>query len=563
MGHYETLLKAIAANPKQKISSIPLLTEMEKRKLLTEWNGTDTWFPNKKCIHELFEEQVDINPHAIAVIDREMRYSYLELNKRANKLAYFLQQKGVGPNVFVGICMDRTFDMIVGLLGILKAGGSYVPLDPDYPKERLAYIINDTKMNFLVTGQRNTDKHGVINRKTNADQLAYVIYTSGSTGQPKGVMIQHKQAVAMISWAKNVFSDEELAGVLASTSICFDLSIFEIFVPLCRGKKVILAENALYLAELPNAQEVTLINTVPTAIAELLKVEGIPRSVKVVNLAGEALDEKLVQQIYQKEWIEKVNNLYGPSETTTYSTYALIPRDPELKVHIGKPIANTQIYILDSEHQIVPIGVPGEIFIGGAGLSQGYLNQPELTAEKFIAHPFRSHQGEKLYKTGDLARFLSDGNIEYLGRQDYQVKIRGYRIETKEVEVVLKQHSAVKESVVMVKEGPDGNKRLIAFLTGKQPVPTIKEIRSYLLEKLPGFMVPSSFILLDSFPLTLNGKIDRKALLQMSQEMAEEEAGLILPRDWVELKMALKWEELLGVKSVGVNDNFFYLGGDS
>jgi len=438
------------------------------------------------AIHQLFESQVERTPDAVAVVFEGQQLTYRELNVKANQLAYYLRSIGVRPEVLVGICVERSFDMIVGILGILKAGGAYVPLDPTYPHERLAFMLEDSSVPVLLTQARlvkSLPKHQarivcldtdweIIERQSEAnlisevklDNLAYVIYTSGSTGKPKGVAIEHRNAVALLDWAKQVFNPDDLAGVLASTSICFDLSVFELFVPLSWGGKVILAENALHLPALSAALDVTLINTVPSAIAELLRMDGIPSSVRTVNLAGEPLGNKLVQQVYEHNTVQKVFNLYGPSEDTTYSTYTLVKKGGNEPPPIGRPIANTQVYILDAQKQLVPIGVPGELYIGGAGLARGYLNRPELTAERFIPNPFSNESGSRLYKTGDLARYLPDGNIEFLGRIDHQVKIRGFRIELGEIEASLQQHPDVRQAVAIAREDVPGDKRLVAYI---------------------------------------------------------------------------------------------------
>ncbi len=449
VGHFQTLLEGIVTNPEQRISEFPLLTESERHQLLIEWNDTKADYPQNECIHQLFESQVEKTPDAIAVVFAERQLTYRELNRRANQLAHYLQKRGVGPETLVAVFVERTLEMVVGLLAILKAGGAYVPMDPDYPSDRLEFMLRDTKAPVLLTqerlyqylpvypGQRvcfDQDRDMIgresgenLDQKISVQSLAYVIYTSGSTGNPKGVMIEHRSAVAFLSWAHDVFTDEDLAGVLASTSICFDLSVFELFAPLTSGGRVFLVENALALGQTDHAVEPTLINTVPSVMAELLRLRKLPRSIRTVNLAGEPLTTSLVEATFQHTSALQVYDLYGPSETTTYSTHAR--RAVGGIQTIGRPIANTQVYILDSYLNAVPVGVSGELYIGGAGLARGYLNRPEVTAEKFVPHPFSDNAAARLYRTGDLARYLPDGSIEYLGRMDNQVKIRGYRIE--------------------------------------------------------------------------------------------------------------------------------------
>ncbi len=584
MGHFQTYLEGVAGNPHQRLDELSLLTAAEQRQLLAGWNDTEADYPRGQWIHQLFEAQVERSPDAVALVCGEERLTYRELNRRANQLAHHLQSLGVGPEVLVGICVERTAAMMVGLLGVLKAGGGYVPLDPKYPQERLALILEDTTAPVLLTQQRllgTLPKHGAkvvcldsdwasvadasednsVTRVTDSN-IAYVIYTSGSTGRPKGVVIEHRNTVAFLHWAGSVFSQEEIAGVLAGTSICFDLSVFELFFTLSRGGKVILAENAMQLPELPAVGEVTLINTVPSAITQLLRLGNLPPSVQTVNLAGEPLQTALVQQIYEHSAVKKVYDLYGPSETTTYSTVAL--RSAQGRATIGKPITNTEIYLLDAHCQPVPIGVPGEMYIGGDGVARGYLKRPELTTEKFISHPFSTTNGARLYKTGDLARFLPDGNIEFLGRIDNQVKIRGFRIELGEIEAVLGQHPGVKETVVVAREDQTGDKRLIAYVVAARAgTLTSSDLRAFLKEKLPEYMVPAFFVRLDALPLSPNGKVNRAALPSPDLGGIGSEKKYVPPGDSLEVQLAGIWEKVLGVHPIGIKDNFYDLGGHS
>lgn len=584
LAHFQNLLKGIVANPTEPIWAMSLLESSERAQLLLGWNETRRGYPSDRCIHELFEAQVKRTPDAVAVIFQHQKVTYRELSRWANQLAAYLRKFGVGPDVLVGICVERSMEMVIGLLGILKAGGAYVPMDPAYPKERLAFMLDDCKATVLLTqesliaglpehearvvcldtdwediGRESEEKcvHEVI-----SDNLAYVIYTSGSTGRPKGVAIEHKNTTALLQWAREKFSPEEIAGVLASTSISFDLSIFEMFVPLSSGGKVIIARDALELPTLQTAEPVTLVNTVPSAMAELMRTGGVPTSVRTVCLAGEPLRTGLVQQIYQQQTIEKVFDLYGPTEDTTYSTFAL--RSVGAPATIGRPIANTQIYLLDSYMQPVPVGVSGELYIGGAGLARGYLNRPELTAEKFIPHPFGEEPGMRLYNTGDIARYLPDGKIEFLGRLDHQVKIRGYRIELGEIEAVLTDYPGVRQSVATVREDDSGTKRLVAYVVANQELaPTTSDLRGFLKDRLPEYMIPSAFLILDDLPLTPNGKVDRKALPALDQSRPELNESFVYPRNTAERTIAEIWSQVLEVESVGVHDNFFDLGGHS
>jgi amino acid adenylation domain-containing protein len=584
VGHYQTLLEGIVANPDQLIATLPLLTPPERHQLLVEWNTTQTTYPRDLCIHQLFAAQVEQTPEAIAVVYEDHHLTYRELNARANQLAHYLKRLGVGPETLVGICVERSLEMIIGLLGILKAGGAYVPLDPSYPKERLEFILEDTKVPVLLTQRRLVESFPKYNGKifcidndwgeicqeseenlsvqSSGENLAYVIYTSGSTGKPKGVAIEHQSVVAFLSWAHTVFTADEMASVLASTSICFDLSIFELFAPLSRGGRVVVVKDALALMTLPVGSQITLINTVPSAIADLLRMNRIPSSVSTINLAGEPLKRSLVKEIYERTTATKVYDLYGPSEDTTYSTYTL--RMGEGLQTIGRPISNTRIYILDSRLQPVPIGVPGELYIGGAGLARGYLNRPELTAEKFIPNPFSTGLGARLYKTGDRARYLPDGNIEFLGRVDNQVKVRGFRIELGEIERVLRQHPAVRDTVVALREDTPGDKRLVAYLVPRQSYPpTVSELRGFLQRKLPDYMTPSTFVFLDTLPLTPNGKVDRQALPPPEPTRPDSEQAWVAPRTPEEEILAGIWAQILGIDRVGMHDNFFELGGHS
>ncbi|MGL4623043.1 MAG: amino acid adenylation domain-containing protein [Chroococcidiopsis sp.] len=541
-------------------------------------------------IHQLVELQALKTPDAVAVVFEDKQLTYRELNERANQLAHYLQTLGVKPEVLVGICVDRSLEMIVGLLGILKAGGAYVPLDPSYPQERLSFIIQDTQLPVLLTQHRlleivPTHQIQIIcidnwqaiagqpaddpSSEVQPQNLAYVIYTSGSTGKPKGVAIEHRNTIAFINWAEEFFTTEQLAGVLASTSLCFDLSIFEIFVTLSCGGKVIVAQNALHLPNLPAANEVTLINTVPSAIAELFRMKGIPTSVQAVNLAGEPLQSALVQQLYQLDHIQQVFNLYGPTEDTTYSTVALMEKGTSEIPSIGRPISQTQVYLLDAHLNPVPTGAEGEIYISGAGLARGYLNRPELTSEKFISNPF-SQQPEqaRLYKTGDLAAYMPNGELKFFGRIDHQVKIRGFRVELGEIEALLNKSLGIQQAVVVARDDNMGNKRLVAYIvpqsSAKVPLQqvTARILRSLLKQKLPEYMVPSAFVQLDELPLTLNGKIDRRAL-PIPQWTRMEAGAYVAPRSPVETQLAEIWNRLLEVEQIGTYDSFYELGGNS
>ncbi|KYF81052.1 non-ribosomal peptide synthetase [Sorangium cellulosum] len=586
---FQVLLEGIAAAPSERVSRLPLLDAEERRRVLVAWNDTALDVPGDACVHDLVARQAARTPEAVAVIAGRRTLTYAELDARANQLARRLRRLGVGRDARVGVCMSRTEQLVVALLGVLKAGGAYVPLDPAYPRERLSFLLADAGVPVLLTEQRlalelpdhaarvlcldapsagiEAESAAAPPRAAVPGDLAYVIYTSGSTGRPKGVMIEHRSAVAFLTWAMASFPAGDLGGVLAATSICFDLSVFEIFAPLCCGGRVILAQNALALPELPAAREVTLINTVPSAMSALLGVGGVPPSVRTVNLAGEALPGALVDEIYRLGHVERVFNLYGPSETTTYSTWAAVGRERARHAPtIGRPIANTTVLVLDPRRELVPVGVPGEVYIGGAGVARGYLGRPELTAERFVPSPFGPGPDARLYRTGDLARWLPEGELEYLGRMDHQVKLRGFRIELDEIGAVLSQHPGVSEAVAVVRDdAASEDKRLVAYVAWRGAEgPGAGELRSHLASKLPEYMVPSAIVVLGALPRTANGKVDRKALpVPEAAGGADAAEAYVAPRTRDEEVLAAIWREVLGVDRVGAHDSFFELGGHS
>jgi amino acid adenylation domain-containing protein len=544
---------------------------------------------HRKALHELFEEQVERTPDSVAVTDRTRQITYSELNCRSNQLARYMQKLGAHPEVRIGICMERSVDLVVGMLGILKAGAAYVPLDPYYPAERLRFILEDAQAAVLLTESQVLERLKLAcpgrvliweqqwnligqERKENLataldpENLAYLIYTSGSTGKPKAVGIRHASVDALLRWAGRVFSPEETAVVLGATSICFDLSVFEIFMPLSRGGRVKLAANALELADMAGRDQLTLVNTVPSAMTELLRMNAVPSSVRVVNLAGEALPKSLVKQIYEQTHIGRLFNLYGPSECTTYSTYSqLSPAEIDEEVSIGKSITGTHVYVLDESGELAPSGVSGELFIGGEGLARGYVGRPDLTADKFVPDPFTTKMGGRLYRTGDLVRWRATGQLDFLGRTDHQVKLRGYRVELGEIEAELEKHEQTERAVVLLREDQPGDRRLAAYIVKRNKGQELSpdRLREHLRQRLPEYMVPDTWVELERFPLSPNGKIDRQALPRPEVRVADTSHSYVSPRTDLEKRLAEVWSEMLGIDKVGVRDNFLDLGGHS
>jgi amino acid adenylation domain-containing protein len=594
LGHLETVLGAFAGDPSQRLSNLPLLTAVERVQVLTEWAPGEGRAISADALgvsmHGHFEAQVGRTPDRQALVVGHDRWTYAELDRAAQHLAGRLRGLGVGPEVTVGVFAHRTADLVVALLAVLKAGGAYVPLDPAYPEDRVATMAEDSGMAVLLTQASLAGKvpasvphvleiDGVAARRhevaprfdsgVQPENLAYLIYTSGSTGRPKGVAIGHRSAAALFDWSHQVFDDAVLTGMLASTSVCFDLSIFELFVPLARGGRVILADNALALPELPARHEVTLINTVPSAIAGLVKAGGLPASAHTVCLAGEPLRGQLVLAVYATGTVDRVVNLYGPSEDTTYSTIAECPAGTEREPTIGRPLAGSWGYVVDRAFEPVPRGVPGELLLGGLGLSRGYLGRPGLTAERYVPDPFAGRRGpgqpgDRLYRTGDLVRFLADGELEFLGRLDHQVKVRGFRIELGEIETTLARHPDVAEAVLAV-FGEGADKALVAYVTPKpgRPAPVVADLRSYLGSRLPAYMVPTAWVDLADMPRTPNGKINRRALPAPSLDRPDLGREYVAPETPVEEMLAEIWTEVLGVPKIGIHDSFFELGGHS
>ncbi|MEM9482216.1 MAG: amino acid adenylation domain-containing protein, partial [Cyanobacteria bacterium P01_F01_bin.116] len=583
--HFEVLLESIIATPSHYISELSPLTSVEKQQLL-KWNNTKADFPHNLCIHELFEAQVEQLPNAIAAVFDGQQLTYSELDQRANHLANYLQTLDVKPDTLVGVYLERSLDMLVGLLGILKAGAAYLPLDPSYPKERLSSIVVDSQVSILLTQQSLLgqlpdhpahicciDRDWALISQTapctqlkskHSDQLAYVIYTSGSTGKPKGVKITHKNVVNFLMAMQHEFQVMSADSLLSVTSISFDISVLELFLPLVTGARVVIvnrqvAMNGQQLEQHLTVSNATLMQATP-ATWRLLLAAGWPGQAQLKILCGgEALSRDLASQLLDKG--AGVWNLYGPTETTIWSTVHKLESSQltDHTVAIGRPIANTQVLVLDSLGQPVPVGVPGELHIAGMGVAQGYLNRPELTSKKFISHP----QLGRLYKTGDLVQFSSDGTLEYFGRGDHQVKLRGFRIELGEIEATLLTHAAVHETVVVAQGDVSENKRLVGYVvTSKDQSITVNELQQFLRNQLPDYMVPSAFVMLAALPLTPNGKVNRLALPQPDKQ-AILDTPYVEPKTSIERRIASIWQEILQLEKVSTNANFFHLGGHS
>jgi amino acid adenylation domain-containing protein len=591
LGHYHTLLRSIVADPDQRLSRLPLLTPPEHHQLLVEWNATHAPVPGQ-CVHELFEAQVRRTPDATAVTLDGQSLTYRELNQRANQLARSLQRRGVGPDVLVGLCLDRSLDMIVALFGILKAGGAYVPLNPADP--RLGFMLRDAQVSVLVTHrpilQRLPltgvpavcldDEWHAIAHEADHDvaspvelhNLAYVIYTSGSTGTPKGVMIPHGAVSNLMAWLLAALPSDGTEIHLQRSPVTFDASVHEIFHPLLAGAKLVLLPPRVHrdpraLIDIIRTEHISRLMLVPSLMQAMVEEPGLKTcsSLRCVMCGGEVLSWNLVRRF--REYLDcEVVNLYGPTETTVWGTSYTIPSSAPAKygetVPVGRPLSNTQLYILDPCMQPVPIGVPGELHIGGLGLARGYLGRREMTAERFVPNPFSSTPGDRVYKTGDRVRYLPDGTIEYLGRLDYQVKIRGFRIELGEIEATLRDHPAVGDTVVVAREETSGDKRLVAYVVPRPNTLAAQDVlRRFVQARLPQYMVPSAFVALPELPLTSSGKVDRRRL--PTPDFASATGECVPPSDPIERQLVRIWEALLGVRPIGVTNNFFELGGHS
>lgn len=583
LGHLEQVLRTMVSAPETRLGALDILTAEERADLTRMTQGDRSVPISMEPPVRRFEAQVTKSPHAPALRFGGQTWTYQELDEQAEALARCLRVHSSGPDTLVGLCLGRTPRLVAAMLAVHKAGAAYVPLDPNYPRERLRAILGESRLGLLIVDEAGRrvlpdDMEGILQidvengasgpgtppaaRGVEPHHLSHVIYTSGSTGVPKGVAIEHRSVSALLDWAARAFSQHELGGVLFSTSMCFDLSVFEVFVPLSEGGAIILAENALVLPELPERDEVTLLNTVPSAAAELVRMKGIPRSVQTINLAGEALKGDLVQTLYANTHADRIYNLYGPTEDTTYSTWALVARCDAREPTIGRPLDHTDAYVLDAHRRPVPVGVHGELYLGGAGLARGYLHRGDLTTERFIEVHVNGGL-RRLYRTGDRASFGLDGEIRYHGRLDYQVKLRGFRIELGEIEAHLERHPEVRHAIVMV-TGEGAGQSLVAWVATDSSLAVTEDALRRLLEGcLPGYMVPSRFVVMENFPQTANGKVDRKRLPPPGTGTNTTENDEVPPAGVIEQLLLSLWSEVLGSAISSIRRSFFELGGNS
>ncbi len=579
-GHLGNLLAAFAAGADRPVAELPMLGAAERGRVLEECNATAHEYP-AGCVHELFAAQARRTPDAVALRFRGESLGYGELDRWSARLANHLRARGVGPETRVAVCLERTPELVVALLGVLRAGGAYVPLDPAYPPVRLGHVLEDARAAAVVTTSRlaarlpegsppavllDADRERIAAEPEEApesgavpENLSHVIFTSGSTGRPRGVMIRHSSTVVLLHWLREAVPYEERAATLFSTSVGFDVSVAELFGTLCWGGTAVLVENALELAALE--EPVVRACMVPTAAAELLRTGGIPASVQTLGLGGEPLPADLARALYGLPHLERVVNLYGPTEDTTYSTFSVVERDVD-RVLIGRPLPGTRAYVLDAELEPMPEGAAGELYLAGDGLARGYAGLPELTAERFLPDPFGA-AGTRMYRAMDRARRLADGALEYLGRADRQLKVRGFRIEPGEIETALRAHPAVRDAVAVAREDAPGERRLVAYLLPEEGADAVspRALRAWLRDRLPEHMVPAAWVALDAFPLTASGKTDRLALPAPGAAAAEQ--AYVAPRGELEERVAALFAEVLGAQRVGAHDDFFDLGGHS
>jgi amino acid adenylation domain-containing protein len=590
--HLIQLARQMFAETSAAISDLHLLTDAERQQVLVEWNDTRTDWRDHSCIHELFEAQVRRTPGHVAIACEGERLTYDELNQRANQLAHYLKKLDVRAEVKVGLCVERSSEMVIGLLGIIKAGGAYVPLDPSYPKDRLAFMLEDANVKVLLTQRRLTDdlpecdaqivcldadwsliaaeSEQNLESDVSEDNLLSLFYTSGSTGTPKGVMITHGGIRNTLMWRQAVCSFTAADNMLQNFSFAFDPSLWQILTPIISGARLTLAKPGLqdsaYMVRVINEEKITLVDFVPATLDQFLEAPGAEQctSLRLVFCGGEVLHSRLARR-FAERLPAQLRNQYGPTEAAIDSTSWLCEPDGGYRtMPIGRPIANKQIYLLDRNLEPVPVGAAGEIYIGGAGVARGYLNVADLTAERFIPDPFSAELGSRLYRTGDRARYHADGSLEFLGRLDHQVKIRGNRIEPEEIEAVLKSHESVRQAIVMAREDIPGEKQLVAYVVFSQEAPaTVGDLRAFLDSRVPVYMVPAVFVVLDSMPMTPQGKEDRRALPAPQPGRRDSQASFAAPQSETEETLAGIWAEVLHLQEVGVDDSFFELGGHS
>ena len=594
-GYFRILLAGAIDNVESEIGTLAILSASQQERLVQEWNQTAAPYPHESCLHELFEAQVDLTPEAIAVRDEVTALTYAELNRDANRLAHYLRTRGVGPESRVGILLERSTKMLVALLGVLKAGAAYVPFDAGDPVERLRWMYADAGVSLLLTERGRGDNFGVAEeqkldietewaqilshnetnppRLTAPDNLAYIIYTSGSTGTPKGVMISHRGLVNYLSWGVKTYSVSGGTGAPVHSPLAFDLTVTSVFAPLIAGASVLMLPESQGITELAallqRERELSLVKLTPShleLLEQTLPSECAAGRTRAFIVGGEMLRDDTINFWRSHAPRTRIINEYGPTETVVGCCVYEVPTGSSASsnVPIGKPIANMELYVLDERLQPVPVGVTGELYIGGIGVARGYVNQPALTAEKFVPHPFNLRVGARLYRTGDLGRYLPDGNLEFLGRRDTQVKIRGFRIELSEIESILRQHDSVREAVAVTHANGGGAQQLFAYVV-ERPGTALSpgELRRHLREKLPEQMIPAAFVKLDALPLTHNGKVDRRRLPEPSALRPEPEALYTAPQTELERIIVQIWQKVLHVQRVGVHDNFFDLGGNS
>ncbi|HEX8474329.1 MAG TPA: amino acid adenylation domain-containing protein, partial [Pyrinomonadaceae bacterium] len=589
-GHLEELLKGIVSGEDERVGEMQMLTEAERHQLLVEWNDTHMSYP-ELCLHEIFEEQAERTPDAVALIFEDERLSYRELNSRANQLAQYLRERGIGAESLVAVMLERSVEMVVALLGVLKAGGAYVPIDPEYPEERVHYMLDDSGSQMLLTHTQfagSFDEQSVpvvyldtewekiakgsaqnVGSKVEGGHLAYVIYTSGTTGKPKGVMVEHRHLVNTLRGTQDSYKFTQRDVVPFIASFSFDIALFELFSPLLVGGTSMLLTKQRVL-DIPGfvklLEQITFIHTLPSLMLQIVDyvrekhLSDRFRHVRGAFVGGDLVPLDLPHKMNEVFPSAQIWIGYGPTEASIICANFVVPTDRPMQQHlIGRPLANVEIRVYDRNQQLVPVGVPGEIFIGGSGVTRGYLHRDALTKEKFV-----TINGRRFYRSGDVGRWRETGEIEFVGRTDEQVKVRGYRIELGEIEAVLKQHPGVKEVVVMAQADEGGDKRLVAYVVPeREGLLTVDAVREFLLERLPEYMVPAAFMLMSELPLTTQGKVNRRALPTPEAKRRDGKGDFVAPRDNVELQLTQIWEDVLGTSSIGIKSNFFDLGGHS